>query len=165
MELQEQVVHVVRAKTDRYQFWLKFFGHPMIMCPGIVSTSLSPSVAFKLAGNWGCLGWTVGLVSLLVYAYSRSDRPYDVAHRAFFRPIWGAFCAGLQGRKEFGYGHLHMKPMRKDNAQWQTLIEKQAQAYRCYAHPHEIKSQEDWIALRTIEYLVEEGGKTLVWEE
>ena len=165
MELQEQVVHRVRAKTDRYSFWLKFFSNPIITCPAITAIIISPSVALKLGGALGAVGWTMGLVSLLVYAYSRSDRPYDVAHGAFFRPVWTAFCAAVQGRKEWRYEHLHMKPMHKDNAQWRALIENEAQAYRCLRHPLEIKTQEDWIALRTIEYLVEEGGKTLVWEE
>ena len=111
------------------------------------------------------LALPAALVGLLLYAYTRSDRPHDVACGVFRRPAWTAFCAAVQGRREFKRERLYMKPMNKDNAEWQALVTKQSEAYDRYAAPSDIKCKEDWIALRTIAYLVEEGEKTAVWHE
>lgn len=165
MELDECVIHRVNAKTDRYVFWLKFFAHPMIMIPATMVIPLSPAIVARFTGLLGTVSYAAGLVSLLVYAYTRSDRPHDVARGVFFRPAWTAFCAAMQGRREFKRERLYMNPMSSDNVEWQALVTKQSEAYDRFAAPHGIECKEDWIALRTIAYLVEQGEKTAVWHE
>jgi hypothetical protein len=167
MELQELVVRRVNEKTDRYAFWLRFFGHPMIMVSGLLATCyVAPNTALKFYGVKGCCATVASLFAVLTYAVNENMRSYAAAEGVFWRPVWTAFCSLVQGRKEASYGHLYTKPMNKENAEWMALVAHSSEAFdNAPVRPTRCVNKEDWVALRTIEFLLDEGEKTHYWVE
>ncbi len=166
MELQELVVRRVDEKADRYAFWLRFFGHPMIMVPGLLATCyVAPNAALKFYGVRGCCATIASLFAVLTCAVNENMRSYAAAQGVFWRPMWTAFCSLVQGRKESSHGHLYTKPMNKENTEWVALVERESDAYDNSLRHAGCANKEDWVALRTIEFLLDEGEKARYWVE
>jgi hypothetical protein len=166
MELQELVVHRVNDKADRYAFWLRFFNNPMFMMPGILAAFyVAPNVAVKHAGMKGLAAVVTSLLSLATCALNQNMRSYAAAQGVFWHPVWTAFCSVVQCRKESKYERLYTKPMNKENEEWVALVERESVAFdNAPVRPTRCVNKEEWVALRTIEFLLDEGEKAHYWE-
>ncbi len=165
MDFTELVIRRVQEKTGRYHGWLQYFDHPLVMTPGLVFIGSSPAIAMRLISPIAGLPIIVVWAGLYVYAASRSNRSWDLALGVSARPAWTAFCAAIQGRREFKYGHMHTKPMNRDCVDWMALVQRESQAYDDSTDRAGCQTKQDWVALRTLAFLFDETAKATVLTE